>query len=44
MSNIDEISQMISTIDGKAKEFASVIDQKSRILQQNRKELNIHKD
>ena len=40
----ERLFDMISTIDGKAKEFASVIDQKSRILQQNRKELNIHKE
>ena len=40
----ERLFDMISTIDGKAIEFASVIDQKSRILQQNRKELNIHKD
>ena len=40
----ERLFDVMSTMDAKAKEFASVIDQKSRILQQNRKELNIHKD
>lgn len=38
----DEFGKMMGIIDGRNKEFASLIDQKSRILQQNRKELDIH--
>lgn len=40
----DELGKLIGVIDGRNKEFASLIDQKSRILQQNRKELDIHRE
>ncbi len=40
----DELGKLVGIIDTRNKEFASVIDQKSRILQQNRKELDIHRD
>ncbi len=40
----ERLYDVMGTIDAKAKEFSSVIDQKSRILQQNRKELDIHRD
>lgn len=40
----ETMSKMMGQIDQQSKDFASVIDQKSRILQQNRKELDIHRD
>ncbi|MCF0134893.1 MAG: hypothetical protein HUJ69_00545 [Lachnospiraceae bacterium] len=38
----DELGKLIGIIDKRNKEFEALIDQKSRILQQNRKELDIH--
>lgn len=40
----DELRKMVNIIDGRNQEFAGLIDQKSRILQQNRKELSIHRE
>ena len=40
----ERLYDVIGTLDTKAKEFSSEIEQKSKILQQNRKELDIHRD
>ena len=39
-----KLGKLVGIIDGRNKDFAGLIEQKSRILQQNRKELDIHRD
>ena len=40
----EEMSKVMSNLDARSKDFTQLIDQKIRILQQNRKELDIHRD